>query len=218
MKKVNKKLISKLNVFSRKRQFQHMPMDEEEDIEDFRIRGCEILRAISDETHKEMISAFDDNMNDGDYHNTSSNTGIEMDWHETIQRFQEYHQHVTIQNITQGGNDDDGRQSKVERLKSLKRALERRRKFDNKGSFAINMVTYRDETTSSCGFELDTVVSEGGGSNRNDYHKRGDHLGCDDRSCRSSVTATMSNDLTLRAIEEEKEYFDSDNNKDGYSI
>uniref|UniRef100_A0A7S4AXB2 Uncharacterized protein n=1 Tax=Pseudo-nitzschia australis TaxID=44445 RepID=A0A7S4AXB2_9STRA len=210
MTKMKIKLISKLNVFSRKREFQPVPADGEEYTEDFRTRGCEILKAISDETQTSNTSTMasqedNDNRYGGRSRRRSSigsnNNSIELDWHESIQRFQKQQQ-MPNPNKTKGENKDShGRREKVQRLKLLKRALERRRKLDSKGSFAINMVTYRDENKTS-GRELRDTPAAAVGKNHDS--NSGDNLGCDDRS--DSVTTYMSNDFTLRVIDEEVQY------------
>ena len=216
------KLISKLNVFTRKRQFQPVPADDEQYTEDFRTRGCEILKAISDETQTSntiTMKSQEDNENiDGDRNRRrdsigSSNNSIEMDWHGSIQRLQKQQQMLNP-NKTKGENkDSSGRRDKVQRLKLLKRALERRRKLDSNGSFAINMVTYRDENDTSDRELLDTPAAAAG---KNHDINNGDNLACDDRS--DSVTTSISNDFTLRVIDEEMQYCNSSSNATNNSI
>jgi hypothetical protein len=203
---------SKINIFPRRQdQHVHMPVDE---VEDFRSRGCEILKGIS--VHKETTS----NNNSAGTAGTAgtaaaaaaanskggTDTGIDMDmhmdWHDHIQKvcefqYQEDGKENKINSSKTYPKNNEPKQYKIKRLNVLKRALERRRKFDTKGSFAVNMVTYRDGTSPSARRR-----------NTNEYI---DHdttatsvAGCDDRS-RSSIS-TMSNDVMLQVIDEETAY------------
>ena len=249
MPMVSAKLVSKLNIFSRKRHLRHVPVPDidsdsepncetddcgdakssaKEGAQDFRTRGSAILEAISAEAQgltttsvtSSTTTGQDENNGGGNHKSTIdgiSSSDIEMNWKETIEQFRrQKREQEQIQKQTKGdGNEDnrtDGVLNKVQRLKLLKRALERRRKLDSKGSFAINMVTLRDEDE-ACGRE----VARGARSNlncnskKNKYKnyknsgKSGETMGCDDRS-RSTITTSVSNDLTLKVIDEESEY------------
>lgn len=196
-------------IFSCKRQFQHVP-DSVDDVEDFRRRGCEILKAISesgatkDNTPMARTKTGHANIDTAPY-TTNHGNSIEMDWHETIQKVNAFQQQQKRTQKDERNQEEDEPRSKVHRLKRLKRALERRRKFDNKGSFAVNMVTYRDEFGIKNNDE--TCDEQASTASRHqvpcDGSKYGDVLGCDDRSVsRSSVS-------TLRVIDEETDYDDS---------
>ena len=98
--------------------------------------------------------------------------------------------------------------NKVKKLKHLKRVIElaRRKRFDNKGSFAINMITYRDHKN-----KTSPNINENGEKGKDSVADcpaassiRGS--GCDDRS-RSSVSTCLSNDFTLQVIDEEIVYY-----------
>lgn len=196
--KILAELFSKINILPR-RQDQHVPIPVDE-VEDFRSRGCEILKAIS--VHKETTSS-----NAAANSKGGSDTGIDMDvdmdWHDHIQKVCEFqYQKDERENNNNNKNtypkNNEPKQYKVKRLKVLKRALERRRKFDTKGSFAVNMVTYRDNTSPS--------------ARRRNTYEYIDHdttatssVSCCDERSRSSIS-TMSNDVMLQVIDEETAY------------
>ena len=196
--KILAELFSKINILPR-RQDQHVPIPVDE-VEDFRSRGCEILKAIS--VHKETTSS-----NAAANSKGGSDTGVDMDvdmeWHDHIQKVCEFqYQKDERENNNNNKNtspkNNEPRQYKVKRLKVLKRALERRRKFDTKGSFAVNMITYRDNTSPS--------------ARRRNTYECIDHdttatssVSCCDERSRSSIS-TMSNDVMLQVIDEETAY------------
>ena len=222
MAKFATKLVSKFSFIPYKRQFKHIPVpvDDIEDIEDFRSRGCEILKAISIDSESTNTANTDTtttttNRYNYDYAYSNSGDCIEMDWHETIQKVSEFQQQQQHQiedeneKKSAGGND---RQHKANRLKFLKRALDRRKKFDNKGSFAINMVTYQDNNNNNNNNTHSNNSNKNDGKN-NDMDcptasSSGSISGCDDRS-RSSISTCVSNDFTLRVIDEETAYYNT---------
>jgi len=219
MKTIAAKLSLKFNIFSRKRQFKHIPVpnDDFEDIENFRTRGSEILKSIpiaSESTTTRSPSIRSCSKNDYALFNTSDKT--ETDWHETdkkVSKFQQQQkkkqQQQRIEDFKeQKSSNGSERQNKVKKLKHLKRTIElaRRKRLDNKGSFAINMVTYRDHKN-----KTSPNINEKGEKGKDsvaDCPAANIIMGsgCDDRS-RSSVSTCLSNDFTLQVIDEEIVYY-----------
>ncbi len=98
-------------------------------------------------------------------------------------------------------------QIKVKRLKFLKRKIElaRRKRVESQGSFASNMVTYKDDKNKS-GLEKKTK----GNGEREHKSRRSSKSstsgdGKDDRSLSSNSTC-RTNDVTLHVIDEEIKY------------
>ena len=207
MARIASTIRSRLNFFSRKRQFQHKPIQNEdaEDTEDFRTRGSEILKAITtapESTPTRSPTARVCNEHDSTCINSSGK--IEKDLHDVDNKVTNHQdEHKRLQDIKES-TDSNGNewQNRVKRLKHLKRTIElaRRKKFDNRGSFAINMVTYRDHKNKTC----PNVNGKG-------YEEKGSiassirSSGHDDRS-RSSESTCITNDFTLQVIDEEIAY------------
>ena len=101
-------------------------------------------------------------------------------------------------------------QTKVKRLKFLKRKIElaRRKRIENTGSFASNMVIYKDDKNKS-GLERKT---KGIGEREHESYRLLKNVtsGCgkDDRSLSSDSTC-RTNDVTLHVIDEETTYYDT---------
>ena len=192
-----------------------MPIENEdvEDIDDFRTRGSEILKAIT--TTSEFIStkppstrAYNEKNSTCVRNSCMSETELQKTGREVTnsqQHEKELLMHDFKQNTILSGNE---RQNKVKRLKYLKRTIElaRRKRFDNQGSFAANMVTYRDGKNKAGpnmnekgnGEKCSNTNSGTGTSIRSSGH--------DDRS-RSSESTCVTNDVTLQVIDEEVTYY-----------
>jgi len=220
MTKIASTIYSKFNFFSRKRQLKHMPAlnDVVEDTEHFQTRGSKILKAISiaseSTTTKPPIMRSIRNEHYFTCFNNSDRAVTDL--HETGRKkgkFQQQQQQKQQQmedfkeNVSTSENES---QNKVKRLKYLKRTIELalRKRSDNKGSFAVNMVTYLENKNKPI-----SNINEKG-------YKGKDNIICclaasssrvpghDDRS-RSSESTCVSHDFTLRVIDEEIAYFNT---------
>lgn len=216
MKISTKILYSKLNFLNRRRQFQHLPVEneDEEDIDDFRTRGSEILKAITSSTeslsakqliiqrgcNEENSSLCKQNKERVEMKAQSTHQGVTKSPQNQKETLMEDVKHNTILSGIE-------RQNKVKRLKYLKRTIElaRRKRFENQGSFAVNMITYRDDkiTTGTNINDKSYGEKQSDASHQKDTSIRGS--GNDDRS-RSSGSTCVTNDVTLQVIDEEITY------------
>mmetsp|Transcript_11916 Transcript_11916/g.26873 ORF Transcript_11916/g.26873 Transcript_11916/m.26873 type:complete len:230 (+) Transcript_11916:84-773(+) len=228
MARISKMLISKLNIFSLKRQFRHVrvPGDANE-VEDFRVRGSDILKAISEDSGSTASTTRSPARGRHHYACVDGTCKSEMELDISIEgsmerpcKFQKYQRLPEDEKEnTNGGTksttksiNGNERQSKVKRLKYLKRQLElaRRKRVENKGSFAINMVTYKENTATTCsnkngnkgdrGVEISIDSRAASSSVRSS--------GCDERS-QSSISTCVSHDLTLQVIDEATSYYNN---------
>jgi hypothetical protein len=95
---------------------------------------------------------------------------------------------AAIGKATESSADDDMvRHERINRLKDLKRSLERRRRFDSAGSFSINMLTYKAVDA----IRPSQPVSPGKASNFDD---------------RSRSSASTKSNATTNVIDEDTEY------------
>mmetsp|Transcript_9592 Transcript_9592/g.23901 ORF Transcript_9592/g.23901 Transcript_9592/m.23901 type:complete len:219 (+) Transcript_9592:322-978(+) len=218
MAKITTKILySKFNFLSRRRQFQQLLVENEdvEDIDDFRTRGSEILKAITTKsefiaTKPPSITAYNKKNSTCVRNSCSSGTELQKTGQE-VTNSPQHEKEVLVddfkQNTVLSGNE---RQNKVKRLKYLKRTIElaRRKRFDNQGSFAANMVTYRDGKNKTC----PNMNEKGNGKKRNNTNSgTGTSIrssGHDDRS-RSSESTCVTNDVTLQVIDEEVTYYNT---------
>lgn len=218
MTKITTKILSsKFNFLSRRRQFQQLPVENEdvEDIDDFRTRGSEILKAITTTsefiaTKPPSIRAYNEKNSTCVRNNCRSETELQKAGQE-VTNPQRNEKEVLVddfkQNAILSGNE---RQNKVKRLKYLKRTIElaRRKRFDNQGSFAANMVTYRDGKNKTG----PNINEKGNGEkHKNTIGGTGTSIrssGHDDRS-RSSESTCVTNDVTLQVIDEEVTYYNT---------
>ena len=201
---------SKYNIFARKLQFNHMLLNEDgDDAEDIRNRSSQLLE---ERTSVPDLASSSTATNTNDSMEFKNNDYVEFKWGEdqelsNIEQEQLKQQRVHHENTSSSGNDW---RRKIKRLKFLKRSLElaRRKTFDKKGSFDINMVTYRDHKN-----EADSNICVKG----NDRYDRTNYcpksisikgIGCDDRSG-SSASTYVSNDFTLQVIDEDISYFNT---------
>jgi hypothetical protein len=213
MTKIAATIYSKFSFFSRKRQSKHIPVpnDDVEDTEDFRTRGSEILKALS--IASESITTRSPTMrrirSEHDFTCFNNSDKTVTDLHKTgkkskFQQQQQRQQRMEDFKENMSSSENEW-QNKVKRLKCLKRTIElaRRKRLDNKGSFPVNMVTYRDHKNKTI-----SNINEKG-------YKGKDNMICclaatsssrvpghDDRS-RSSESTCVSNDFTLQVIDEE---------------
>jgi len=212
-------LYSKLNFLNRRRQFQHLPVQDEddEDIDDFRTRGSEILKAITSTTEsitaKQLVitrGCNEQNSSLCKQNKDSVKTGVQSASQEVTKSPQQQKE-VLVEDVKQNtilsGTE---RQNKVKRLKYLKRTIElaRRKRFENQGSFAVNMVTYRaDQNTTAANInEKSHGEKISDSSQRTGTSIRGS--GNDDRS-RSSGSTCVTNDVTLQVIDEDIAYYNT---------
>jgi hypothetical protein len=159
---------------ARRKQERHIPVPIDE-IEEYRQRGQSILRAmltpqvvvvdspiistsISEAKGKKSslsspsqigTTVHDPNSmhrcisNENMIHTPTSRQDYDVDWVAVIQKANELHQEE--QERLREKKSSCNNSPKVKRLKQLKRALEKRRRYDQSGSFSINMLTYRTE-------------------------------------------------------------------------
>lgn len=215
MTTVSTKISSKFNIFPRRWQFKHLPVHDEDvdDLEDFQTIGSKILKEIIDTSESTTIQSPERRRSinyDSPYLSNSGHT--ELNLHEmsrnvsNIQKKeQEKQQRMETSKEKKYSSGNERYSNKVKRLKHLKRTIElaRRKMFENKGSFAINMVTYREHIEKST-----SSISEKGDKEKGNVSHRSDTnsiRGWDDRS-RSSVTTCVTNDFTLQVIDEEIVY------------
>ena len=218
MAKIVGKLYFKLNFFCRKRQCQHVPIQDEdvEDIEDFRTRGSDILKEIakaSESTTARSPSIRKTYRKDDSTYSSGSGKS-ETDIQETRQEASKSQQQKEGKRMddfkekrVSSGNEW---QSKVKRLKYLKRTIElaRRKRFDTQGSFAVNMVTYRDHNN-----KIGSNINEKGNGEKDNRNHSSTYSsirrsGQDDQS-RSSESTCVTNDVTLQVIDEEIAYYNT---------
>jgi hypothetical protein len=204
----------------RKRRFKHVPIPDDnfEEIEDFRTRGSEILKAITTAPEPTTTRSPTTTRDRHEHKSTSSSNSNEneKDLHALDKKGNKIQQQQQQQQKRQQRIEDSKEdmsssstewQKKVNRLKYLKRTIElaRRKRYDNEGSFAINMVTHRE-----CKNTTNANINEKGIKCKDKIFncsasRSGGISGYDDRS-RSSATTCVSNDFTLQVIDEKIAY------------
>jgi hypothetical protein len=184
----------------------------------FRSRGQELLKALLEddsETSDDVPSTGDDIIDKNNSCNSSNNNtnkksghkkqNTKLNWNSVIQNTKE---------LQRGEKEAFNRHQRINRLKMLKRAMERRR-LDSTGSWNANIVTYNESSsprsTSSKGYVCSccccsTTTSSSDGDDVRDEKKTGYiklPAGSDEGSRSSTSTRSIR---TMQVIEEELEY------------
>ncbi len=197
-------LTSKLSIFSRKRYFKHLPIEnnELERIES-QTRNSEIKMKTKSSKRK-LQSGKRTIIEDNSTHYTGSSQHAMVTkefWKLNTNHQQRKEKERSDQTKDMMKSTETEWQINVKRLKFLKRKIElvRRKRNESQGSFANNMVTYRDGK-SKYGLER-TIKGKGEPESTNRSS------GQDDRS-QSSNSTCRTNDVTLHVIDEEMTYYE----------
>lgn len=193
----------KLNIFSRKRYFKHLPIEnnELERIES-QTRDSEIKRKTKSSKRKLQSSKgaiIEDNSTH--YNGSSQHAMVTKEFWKVMSTHQQREEKErSDQTKDMMKSTETEWQINVKRLKFLKRKIElaRRKRIESQGSFANNMVTYRDGESK---YGLERNVKAKGES---DITNRSS--GQDDRS-QSSNSTCRTNEVTLHVIDEEMTYY-----------
>lgn len=197
-------LKSKLNIFSRKRNFMHLPIENNElEWIESQTRDSKIERKTKSSKRK-LQSGNGAIIEDNSTHYTRSSRHAMV----TKELWKVMSNHQQRKEKERSDESKDMMKStatewqiNVKRLKFLKRKIElaRRKRIESQGSFANNMVTYRDGK-SKYGLERNKK-----GKGESDSTSRSS--GQDDRS-QSSNSTCQTKDVTLHVIEEEMTYYE----------
>mmetsp|Transcript_9779 Transcript_9779/g.23886 ORF Transcript_9779/g.23886 Transcript_9779/m.23886 type:complete len:211 (+) Transcript_9779:175-807(+) len=206
------KTSSKYNIFARKLQLMHTPFNEYEvDVKDIQNKSSQLPQERARILVLTSSSAATSNIFNTNKSKAFDTTdSVELKWEETSQetskiQLEQLHQQRHHKEITTSSANDW--RKRIKKLRFLKRTIElaRRKSFDKKGSFAVNMMTYRDHKK---GDSNAFVKGDDGLTSNCPKSSSINGIGYDDRSG-SSASTYVSNDSTLQVINEDISYFDT---------
>ena len=212
MKEIYTKIISKFHICSCKRPPHRMSVlnNDSENAHDFQARGSEILKVITNTMESSTakspairrIDVKSEKTGERDDNEKGQEVSI-VQHHKKHTEQHDCHQKHQIEEFKGKNNNINERQNKMKKLKYLKRTIElaRRKRFENKGSFAMNMVIFQDHEVKTS----QHVIVKG-------CNKMSNTIVCtafNDERSRSSESTCVSNDLTLQVIDEERIYYNT---------